>query len=65
MRKIFLLALTALMMVECYQSKAYHDDWISYSYVPVFDTDTQAIWDKALSDFYDAKQAWRDKYGCE
>ena len=42
-----------------------HDNWISYSYVPVFDTDTQAIWDKELSDFYDAKQAWCDKYGCD
>lgn len=42
-----------------------HDTWISYSYVPVFDTDTQAIWDKELSDFYDAKQAWCDRYGCE
>jgi hypothetical protein len=42
-----------------------HDDWVSYSYVPVFDTDTQAIWDKELSDFYDAKQAWCDKYGCD
>ena len=42
-----------------------HDAWISYSYVPVFDTDTQAMWDKELSDFYDAKQAWCDKYGCD
>ena len=42
-----------------------HDNWVYYSYVPVFDTDTQAIWDKALSDFYDAKQAWCNKYGCE
>lgn len=42
-----------------------HNAWISYSYVPVFDTDTQAMWDKELSDFYDAKQAWCDKYGCE
>ena len=42
-----------------------HDTWISYSYVPVFDTDTQAMWDKELSDFYDAKQAWCDKYGCD
>lgn len=41
-----------------------HDAWISYSYVPVFDTDTQEVWDKALSDFYNAKQAWCDKYGC-
>lgn len=42
-----------------------HDNWVSYSYVPVFDTDTQAIWDKELSDFYDAKQAWCNKYGCD
>ena len=42
-----------------------HDTWISYSYVPVFDTDTQAIWDKELDTFYNAKQAWCDKYGCE
>lgn len=42
-----------------------HDNWISYSYEPVFDTDTQAVWDKELSDFYDAKQAWCDKYGCD
>ena len=42
-----------------------HDTWISYSYEPVFDTDTQAMWDKELSDFYDKKQAWCDKYGCE
>ena len=42
-----------------------HTNWISYSYEPVFDTDTQAIWDKELSDFYDAKQAWCDKYGCD
>lgn len=42
-----------------------HDTWISYSYEPVFDTDTQAMWDKELSNFYDKKQAWCDKYGCE
>ena len=42
-----------------------HDNWVYYSYVPVFDTDTQAMWDKELSDFYDAKQAWCDKYGCD
>ena len=42
-----------------------HDTWISYSYVPVFDTDTQAIWDKALDTFYKAKQAWCDRYGCD
>ena len=42
-----------------------HSDWVYYSYVPVFDTDTQAMWDKELSDFYDEKQAWCDKYGCD
>lgn len=42
-----------------------HNTWVSYSYVPVFDTDTQEVWDKALSDFCDAKQAWCDKYGCD
>ena len=42
-----------------------HDTWVSYSYVPVFDTDTQEVWDKAVSDFCDAKQAWCDKYGCD
>lgn len=42
-----------------------HDNWISYSYEPVFDTDTQAIWDEKLDAFYKAKQEWCDKYGCE
>lgn len=42
-----------------------HDNWISYSYVPVFDTDTQAEWDKAVSDYIKAKQEWCDKYGCD
>lgn len=42
-----------------------HSNWVYYSYEPVFDTDTQAIWDKELSDFYDAKQEWCDKYGCD
>ena len=42
-----------------------HDNWVSYSYEPVFDTDTQAMWDKELSDFYKAKQEWCDKYGCD
>ena len=42
-----------------------HDDWISYSYVPVFDTDTQAMWDKEVSDYIARKQAWCDKYGCD
>ena len=42
-----------------------HDSWVSYSYVPVFDTDTQEIWDKAVSDYIKAKQEWCDKYGCD
>lgn len=42
-----------------------HDAWISYSYVPVFDTNTQAMWDKEFSDFCAAKQAWCDRYGCD
>lgn len=42
-----------------------HDNWVYYSYVPVFDTDTQAMWDKELDTFYKDKQAWCDKYGCD
>lgn len=42
-----------------------HDNWVYYSYIPVFDTDTQAIWDKEFSDFCAAKQAWCDNYGCD
>ncbi len=42
-----------------------HDNWISYSYVPVFDTDTQTVWDGALATFCKAKQEWCDKYGCD
>jgi hypothetical protein len=42
-----------------------HYDWISYSYVPVFDTDTQAMWDDALDKYCSAKQAWCDMYGCD
>jgi hypothetical protein len=42
-----------------------HDDWVSYSYVPVFDTDTQAIWDNALETFCKKKQEWCNKYGCD
>lgn len=42
-----------------------HSNWVYYSYVPVFDTDTQEMWDKEFSDFCAAKQAWCDKYGCD
>lgn len=42
-----------------------HDDWISCSFVPVFDTDTQAEWNKEVSDYITRKQAWCDKHGCD
>ena len=42
-----------------------HDWWISYSYEPVFDTDTQAIWNNERETFYRAKQEWCNKYGCD
>lgn len=56
------------MLPEKYRSHLVtlrHDAWVSYSYVPVFDTDTQEVWDKAVSDYIKAKQAWCDKYGCD
>ena len=42
-----------------------HSDWVSYSYVPVFDTDTQDMWDKEVDSYIKAKQEWCDKYGCD
>ena len=42
-----------------------HDNWVYYSYVPVFDTDTQVIWDNACNSYINAKQEWCDKYGCD
>ena len=42
-----------------------HDNWISYSYVPVFDTDIQATWDKMQDDYISAKAEWCRKYGCD
>lgn len=42
-----------------------HDNWVSYSYVPVFDTDTQEKWDAAVDAYCKAKQEWCDKYGCD
>ena len=42
-----------------------HQQGISYSYLPVFDTDTQTVWDSELDKFYDAKQDWCDYYGCD
>ena len=42
-----------------------HTNWVYYSYEPVFDTDTQAIWNKAFDTFCKAKQEWCDRYGCD
>lgn len=56
------------MLPEKYRDKLVtlrHEDWLSYSYVPVFDTDTQSEWDTELEDYIKEKQAWCDKYGCD
>ena len=42
-----------------------HHNWVYYSYCPVFDTDTQEIWDKEYHDYMQRKQEWFDKYGCD
>lgn len=42
-----------------------HSDWVSHAYSPVFDTDTQDMWDKEVDSYIRAKQAWCDKYGCD
>lgn len=42
-----------------------HDRWLSYSYEPVFDTDTQEKWDDELDTFLSAKLSWCDKFGCD
>lgn len=42
-----------------------HYDWVAYSYVPVFDTDTQEEWDNTYKNYIKAKQEWCDKYGCD
>lgn len=42
-----------------------HDNWRSYSYEPVFDTDTQEMWDKELHLYYKKKGEWCEKYGCD
>ena len=38
-----------------------HDNYSSYSYDPVFDSDTQAVWNEALDKFMSGKQERRDK----
>lgn len=42
-----------------------HDNWVYYSYVPVFDTDMQAVWNKEQDDYIADKAAWCAKYGCD
>ena len=42
-----------------------HDGWLSYSYRPVFDTDTQKMWDDSTSSYIKLKQEWCEKYGCD
>ena len=43
-----------------------HDvNWVSYSYLPVFDTDTQAEWDKEFEEFMETKSRWCREYGCD
>lgn len=42
-----------------------HDTWIGYSYVPVFDSDTQSEWNKEHDEYISEKQKWCDKNGCE
>ncbi|MBO4800254.1 MAG: hypothetical protein J5545_00050 [Bacteroidaceae bacterium] len=40
-----------------------HSDWISYSYWPVFDTDTQAQFDEEKRKYIRDKAEWCRKYG--
>jgi hypothetical protein len=42
-----------------------HDDFLNYTYAPVFDTDTQEMWDKELHRYYKKKGEWCDNYGCD
>ena len=42
-----------------------HSSWVSCSYNPVFDTDTQAMWDKEFDDYCRDKAEWCAKYGCD
>ena len=42
-----------------------HYDWVYYSYLPVYDTDTQKMWDEEYDKYISDKQAWCDKYGCD
>lgn len=42
-----------------------HSNWVSCSYNPVFDTDTQAMWDKEFDDYCRDKAEWCAKYGCD
>lgn len=42
-----------------------HYDWVFYSYLPVFDTDTQKMWDEEYDKYISDKSEWCRKYGCD
>lgn len=42
-----------------------HSDWVHYSYNPVFDTDTQKMWDEEYKKYIADKSEWCAKYGCD
>lgn len=41
------------------------NEYFSESYLPVFDTDTQAMWDDEYEKFLEEKAYWVSKWGCE
>lgn len=41
------------------------NEHFSTSYLPVFDTDTQAMWDDEYAKFMEEKAYWVSKFGCE
>lgn len=56
------------MLPEKYRNKLVtlkHDGWTRCSYKPVFDTDTQLMWDSELRRYVSAKADYCDKYGCD
>lgn len=56
------------MIPEKYRDKLVtiqHDNWLSYSYIPVFDTDTQSEWNVAFENYCEAKAEWCRMHGCD
>lgn len=56
------------MLPEKYKDKLVtlkHDNWVYYSYVPVFDTDTQKMWDEAKRNYIEAKMKDCERFGSE